>query len=162
MDLLFGVPDFIWAIINLLVLYLILKKFLFKPITEFMENRANLIKEQLEGSQKSNEEAADLKLAYERKLETAHADASKIINDAKLDAQDKYDEIIKKAKADAEVLREKAEAEIERERNEMIKAMRNEIVSLALEAASKVMEANMNTEANKKLVDEVVTKKGIA
>lgn len=162
MSLLFNIPDFVWAILNLIILYLLLKKLLFKPITEFMENRSNSIKEQLEGSQKSNEEAAKLKLSYEKRLETAGTDADKIINDARLEAQEKYDEIIKKAKADSEVLVIKAEEQIERERQEMIKAMRNEIVSIALEAASKVMEANMNTEANRKLVDDVVTKKGIA
>jgi F-type H+-transporting ATPase subunit b len=162
MGLLFNIPDFVWAIVNLIILYLILKKLLFKPVTEFMENRSNSIKEQLEGSQRSNEEAAKLKLAYEKKLEAASEEANKIINDAKIEAHEKYDEIIKKAKADSEVLIMKAEEQIERERQEMIKEMRNEIISIALEAASKVMEANMDTEANRKLVDDVITKKGIA
>lgn len=162
MGLLFNIPDFVWAIVNLILLYLILKKLLFKPITEFMENRSNSIKEQLEGSQKSNEEAAKLKLAYEKKLEDASEEANKIINDAKKEAHEKYDEIVKKAKSDSEVLVMKAEEQIERERQEMIKEMRNEIISIALEAASKVMEANMDTEANKKLVNDVIDKKGIA
>ena len=61
MGLLFGMPDFVWTIINLIVLYLVLRKILFKPVTEFMENRTNSIKQQLEDSKNSNEKALQLK-----------------------------------------------------------------------------------------------------
>ena len=93
---------------------------------------------------------------------SVNMDADKIIKEAAIKAQDKYDEIIKQAKAEVEVLKATAKEEIEMERIEMVKNMRSEIVSLALEAASKVVEANMDIEANLKLVDEVVARKGIA
>lgn len=162
MGLLFKIPDFIWTIINLLVLYVVLRKILFKPVTEFMENRANSIKQQLEESKNSNEKALQLKEAYEKMIGSVNMDADKIIKEATIKAQEKYDEIIKQAKADVEALKANVKEEIEMERIEMMKNTRNEIVSLALEAASKVVEANMNTEANRKLVDEVVARKSIA
>ncbi len=162
MGLLFGMPDFVWTIINLIVLYLVLRKILFKPVTEFMENRTNSIKQQLEDSKNSNEKALQLKGAYENMIGSVNMDADKIIKEAAIKAQDKYDEIIKQAKAEVEVLKATAKEEIEMERIEMVKNMRSEIVSLALEAASKVVEANMDIEANRKLVDEVVARKGIA
>ncbi len=162
MGLLFNIPDFVWAIINLIVLYLVLKKLLFKPVTEFMEDRSNSIKQQLEDSKRVNEEASQLKVNYEKKLEAAKKDADKIIRDATVKAQDEHDNIIRQAKAEVEIMKEKAKEEIELERKEMMKSMRNEVVSLALEAASKVVEANMDTEMNRKLVNDVVSGKNIA
>ncbi len=162
MGLLFKIPDFIWTIINLIVLYLVLRKILFKPVTEFMENRANSIKQQLEDSRKANEKALKLKESYEKMIASVKMDADKIIKEATIKAQEKYDEIIRQAKADAEALKANAKEEIVAERMEMMKNVRSEIVSLALESASKVVEANMNTESNRKLVDEVLTRKSIA
>lgn len=162
MGLLFNIPDFVWTLINLIVLYLVLRRILFKPVTEFMENRSNSIKQQLEDSKKSSEKALQLKETYEKMIDSVHMDADKIMKEAAKEAHEKYDEIIKQAKIDAESLKEKAKEEIEMERMQMMKNMRSEVVSLALEAASKVIEANMDTEANRKLVDRVVAKKNIA
>ncbi len=162
MGLLFKIPDFVWTMINLVVLYLVLNKVLFKPVTEFMEKRANSIKQQLEDSKKGKEEAAELKETYEKKLVVAHKEADKIIRDATEKAREEHDNIIRQAKAEVEILKERAREEIEIEREEMMKSMRNEVVSLALEAASKVVEANMDTEMNRKLVNDVVSRKNIA
>ena len=162
MGLLFKIPDFVWTMINLIVLYLVLRKILFKPVTEFMENRTNSIKQQLEDSKNTNEKALQLKEAYEKMIGSVNMDADKILREATIRAQEKYDEIIKQAKADVEVLKANAKEEIERERMETMKNIRNEVVSLALEAASKVVEANMDTEANRKLVDDIITTKSIA
>jgi len=162
MGILFNIPDFLWTIINLIVLYLILKKVLFKPVTEFMENRTNSIKQQLEESKENNQKAMQLKEDYEKMIGSVQMEAEKIRKEAEKKAHERYEEIIKQAKAEAEMLKAKAREEMEMERVEMMKNMRNEIVSLALEAASKVVEANMNTEANRKLVDEIIDNKSIA
>jgi|BioPla2DNA2_1021312.scaffolds.fasta_scaffold33519_4 F-type H+-transporting ATPase subunit b len=162
MDLLFNIPDFVWAIINLIILYLVLRKILFKPVTEFMENRSNSIKQQLEDSREANEKAQELKESYEKMIASVKMDADKIMKEAKIKAQDKYDEIIRQAKADAEALKANAKEEIVTERTLMMENMRSEIINLALEAASKVVEANMDTESNRKLVNEVLNRKSIA
>lgn len=162
MGVLFNIPDFVWTMINLVVLYLILRKVLFKPVTEFMENRSNSIRQQLEESKENNQRALQLKENYEKLMDLIHAEAEKIKKEAEKEAHERYDEIIKQAKADAELLKAKAREEIERERIEMMKNMRNEIINLALEAASKVIETNMDTEANRKLVDDTVSKMSIA
>ncbi|AEV67038.1 F0F1 ATP synthase subunit B [Acetivibrio clariflavus] len=162
MGILFNIPDFVWTMINLAVLYLILRKVLFKPVTEFMENRANSIRQQLEESKANNQKALELKENYEKIIASIQMEAEKIKKEAEREAQEKYDEIIKQAKAEAEILIAKAREEMEMERIEMMKNMRNEIVSLALEAASKVIEANMDTEANRRFVDEILDRKNIA
>lgn len=156
------IPTFVFTIINLFVLYIILKKVLFKPVTEFMEKRANSIKESIDAAERDKAEALELKAKYEEELKKAGEQAEKIIKEANKKAQVEYENIIKAAKIEAENIRLKLTEEIEIERNKMIKEMKNQVVSLALEAATKVMEANMNTEANNRLVNEFIDEKGIA
>ncbi|MFZ5986113.1 MAG: F0F1 ATP synthase subunit B [Bacillota bacterium] len=157
-----SIPTFVFTIINLIVLYFILKRLLFKPVSEFMEKRANSIKETLENADKSKAEARDIRGKYLKELESAGEQADRIIKDAIAKARVEYDQIIQKARADAEAIRIKANEEIERERNEAIKDVRNQVVSLALEAASKVMEENMNTDVNRKLVNKFIDDQGVA
>lgn len=153
---------FIFTAINLLILYWIMKKILFKPVTEFMENRTNSIKDSLENSEKEKLEAAELKRKYEERIKTAKDDAEKIVNEANARASRQYDAHINTAKQDAEALINKAREEIEREREEMVRGVKSQVAGLALAAASKVLEANMDTENNRKIVDKFIDEAGAA
>ena len=157
-----NIPTFIFVIINLSVLYLILKKFLFKPVTEFMQKRAKSISDDLESAKLSNAKAEELKRNYEHQLKEARRQAEKIISDGENRAGKKYDSIIKEAKQEAQQMILKAKEEIEKERLEMVKDMNNQVASMALAAATKVMEANMDTESNRKLVEKFIDEAGVA
>lgn len=153
---------FIWMIINILVLYWILKKILFKPVTAFMENRAKNIKDMYESAKTGKEEAEALKVDLKKQMDNAVAESEKIINEAKDRAQNQYDEILKKAKEDARMLLEKAAAEIELERKNAFNELKAQIAGIALFAASKVIEKNLDSEANEKLVKEFIDEAGAA
>ncbi|NLD46155.1 MAG: F0F1 ATP synthase subunit B [Clostridiaceae bacterium] len=158
----FDIPTFVFTIINLVVLYIILKRILFKPVTEFMEKRADSIRESLDKVEREKSQALEIKAKYEDELKKAEEQAERIIKEANKKAQVEYENIIKSAKAEAENIRLKLSEEMEIERNKMIKEIKNQVVSLALEAATKVIEVNMNTEANNRLVNEFIDEKGIA
>lgn len=155
-------PTFIWAMINLAILYFILKKVLFKPVTEFMEKRTNSIKDGLDSVAKGMAEAAALKDQYEARLKSAQVEAEEIVRSARKNASLEYDSIIKNAREEAAKILESARSEVERQRQEMMKEIRNQIASLALAAASKVVEANMNTESNKAIIDRFIDEDGVA
>jgi F-type H+-transporting ATPase subunit b len=155
-------PTFIWTIVNLLVLYIILRKVLFVPVTKFMDNRTQSIKNDIENAEKFKAESEKAKQRYENQLKDAHLEADRIVKDARRKADDEYKAIIDTAQKQAEELIAKAHEEIELERQHMIKNIRNEVAGLALSAASKVMEANMNTELNRKLVDKFIDEAGAA
>jgi F-type H+-transporting ATPase subunit b len=155
-------PTFIWAILNLIILYFILKRVLFKPVTQFMENRTNSIKNDLSSVEKGMAEAAALKEQYEGMLKDSRIEADKIVKAAHDRASAEYDGIIKSARQEASDILENANEELERERQQMLKEIRNQIAGLALAAASKVLEANMNTESNKAIVDKFIDEEGAA
>ncbi len=153
---------FILVFINLLVLYFLLRKFLFKPVTQFMENRTNMIKDSLDNAEKTKLEANGLKQKYEEELRASKNQADQIINDAKAKANKEYEEILNNARKDAEAILAKGREEIERERAQMIKEVRSQVTGLALVVASKVVEANMDNEKNRVLAEKFIDEAGAA
>lgn len=153
---------FVWTIVNILVLYFILNKILFKPLTAFMEKRAKNIQDMHETAKENKLEAENYKAKLKEELDKAYLEAEKIINDSKTKADKLYEETMNKAKADAKAMNEKAKREIEADRRQMLDELKSQIAGLALAAASKVIQKNMDSEANKKLVDQFIDEVGAA
>jgi F-type H+-transporting ATPase subunit b len=148
--------------LNLVILYFILKKILFKPVTEFMEKRTKSIKDALDSSEKAKLEAIEIKQQYELKLRAAKDEADSIINASNVRANKEYDSLLATAKQDAQGVMTKAREEIERERAQMLKDIKNQVASLALAAATKIIEVNMDTATNRALVDKFIDEEGAA
>ncbi|HHV99160.1 MAG TPA: F0F1 ATP synthase subunit B [Clostridiaceae bacterium] len=155
-------PTFIWTAVNLIILYVVLRLLLFKPVTAMMEKRTNTIKSNLEEAEKAKADAAQLKQDYELQLKNAASEAERIISEARAKAEAEYEAIIKAAKEKADKIIEKSRMEIEHERQQMVKEIKNQVASLAIAAASKVLEANMDTERNREIVDRFIDKEGVA
>lgn len=158
----FYIPTFVFAALNLLVLYWFLRKFLFKPVTKVMSNRTNSIRESLENAEKQKTEAFELKQKYENQIRAAREDGEKIIAEARAKADREQASIIAAARQESEDILSKAREEIEHERVQMFKEVKGQVAGIALAAASKVLEANMDTEANKILVDKFIDEAGAA
>ena len=75
--------NILWTVVNLLVLYLVFKKFLFKPVMKVINAREDMIKQQFDDAKKSQEEADALKASYDEKLESAKTEADEIIVNAR-------------------------------------------------------------------------------
>lgn len=153
-------PTFIFTAINLLILYFILKRILFKPVTEFMEKRANSIKASIEEAEKKRSEADALKSKYEEHLRAAKEEAGKIIDDARGRAGREYDGIIKQAKEDAEGVLARARDEIDREKERMMADVKNQVAGLAIVIASKIMQSDMDNDKNKVLAEKFINEEG--
>ena len=152
----------VFAILNLLLLYFILRKVLFKPVTEFMENRTQSIKNSIDDAEKQKAEAIELKRSYEEQLAHAKEDAEKIIREARAKAETEHDQIVAQARTEAEAIMTRAREDIENERRQMISELRAQVAGLALAAASRVIEVNLDTEKNRVLVDKFIDEAGAA
>lgn len=153
---------FILVALNLIFLYIVLRKLLFKPVTDFMENRRNSIKNSIEDAAKQRTEASEMKRSYEEQLKGAKAEGESIVNEAVQKAGREHDKLVAEARQEAESILARAREEIEHERAQMIKEVRGQVAGLALAAASKVMEANMDTESNRVLVNKFIDEAGAA
>lgn len=150
----------IFTIINLLVLYLILRKLLFGRVNAVLEQRAALVKSEIASAEASNQQAQDLKAQYESKLTDARHEAAKIVADAQNRAQRVYEGKMAEAESDTKRLRSEAESQIASERDDMLRGARNEVASLALLAAAKVAQRSMNEADDKALVDSFLSEVG--
>jgi F-type H+-transporting ATPase subunit b len=160
MDLLLEKYTFLLAIINLLVLYLILRKIFFKKITNFMDERTNKIKNKIKEAEVLKVESAKIKDEYESHLNQALKESIDIINDSKSRAEKEYEAIIETAKSDAKIILDKAHAEIAREKEQMISEVKNYVTELTIATASKLLNTNMDTAKNKNLVAKFIEEDG--
>ena len=150
----------LFTILNLLVLYFILRKLLFGRVNAVLEQRAALVKGELASAEDQNRQAQELKTEYEGKLTDARHEAAKIVADAQNRAQRVYEGKMAEAETDAKRLRSQAEAQIRTERDTMLRGARNEVASLALLAAAKVAQRSMDSADDKALVDTFLSEVG--
>lgn len=150
----------VYNIINIIVLFLLLKKFLFKPVTEIMEKRQKMIEASMKEAEDSKTQAGELKLQYENALKEAKEEAVSIVKDAKIKAEAEYERKMNDAANDARTVVENAEKAISLEKEKAVRSARSELASLALAAASKVVEKETDDESNRKLLDDFLSEAG--
>jgi F-type H+-transporting ATPase subunit b len=151
-----------WTVLTFLLLLVVLKKVAWGPVLDALDARENEIKDALNAAEKAREEAKRVSSDYEDSIQKAQAQAQQIIADAKtagekvkLDleaiASEKADEIIKKAKA-----------QIDAERIKVISEIKTVAVEISLSAAAKVIEKNLDSDDNRKLINEALESIGQA
>ena len=156
----FHLSTILFTIVNLLILFLLMKKFLFARVNAVLEQRAALVKSEIASAEDNNRQAQKLKAQYESKLTDARHEAAKIVADAQNRAQRVYEGKMAEAETDAKRLRSQAEAQIRTERDTMLRGARNEVASLALLAAAKVAQRSMDSADDKALVDTFLSEVG--
>ena len=145
---------FIAQILNLFIQVYLIKRFLFKPINEVLKKRQKLADQNIEEAKKAKEDAEAVKAEYESSMSNARAEAGRIIEDAKKDAGIRADEMIREAEAEASSIKAKAEADIRLERKKALNEVKDEIGSLAMDIAGKVVEKEIHESEHKALIDE--------
>lgn len=152
--------DILWTVINLLVFYLLLRRFLFKPVLNMLDRREQIIKDDFDKAKKAADEAEALKAKYESELNSAHAEAAKIASTAKQRAEKDSAEIIANAREEAAHIIADAQQTIERDRAAAVESARAEIAGLAVMAASRVLEKNIDDESNRRFAEKVLAEVG--
>jgi len=154
----------IWQIIisfaNLLIMFLILKRVLFKPVQKMFETRRQQVETIYAQANENREAAASMKQEYETKMASARDEADGLVRAAVQSAQRRSDAIMAEANSQASHLKQKAEAEIAQEKRQMLKDVRGEISDLAVSIASKVVEREINPQDQQDFVDAFIRNVG--
>ena len=154
----------VWTLIftwgNLLILLLLMKKFLFKPVRKMMLDRENEVKAMYDDAEKSKNDAAELKTEYESKLSLARDDAEEIIKTATRNATLKSEEIIAEAHNTAAGIIERADKQIEAEKRNAENELKDEVASLAVSRAEKVIDKEIDEAKHKELIDTFIGEMG--
>ena len=147
----------IWPIVNIVVFYLLLRKFLFGPVSEVMEKRKKMISSDLD----DEAEAEEIKQEYEKNLAQAKDEAGQIVSDARARAKNEYQNKMDQTKEEIALMKENARKDIEAEKQKTIAGLQTEIAGIALMAASKVVEKEANDKGNEKLLDDFLKEAGV-
>lgn len=147
---------FVWTIVNFLVLVVILNKLLYKPLLGMIEGRETDIKANLDKAEEAKNEAIKLKDEYVAQMQKARQEAQEIVQKATKLGEDTKSEIISDARAEAQRISEKATEEIKLERDKALSYLRDEVATLAVLAAGKVVEKNITPADQEKLVQDFI------
>ena len=153
---------FLFTAVNLIVLYLILRKVLFKRVGEHMRKRSEAIAAAVADAEAQKAEVARLKQEYADIIDAAKQERSQIIEEAREKALKEYEGIIAEARHESEKIVTSAQEQTVRERERMLQSVHNEVVDIAIAAASKVIESNMDDEINRQAVDKFINDRGVA
>jgi F-type H+-transporting ATPase subunit b len=150
----------IWQIVislaNLVILFLILKKFLFEPVKKIKAQRENEIETQYKKAEKARKEADDLKAGWEDKITTADQKADEIISEAVERANERNEIMLYESREKADQIIRKAKADIERDRREARETIKKEIVDIAFQAAEKIVAREIDQDKYLDVVTDIL------
>ena len=156
----FDIVNFVCVVVNLLVLYVLMKKFVFGRVTKIIDARQASLEEKNASVFKAQEEADRLRKEYEKSLENANETSVQIVKEAKSRARAEYNKIMARAAADAEAMKAGAAKAIATEREKQMDDLHVQIMDLAVEAAGRIMAEKSSPETDKALYDAFIKEAG--
>lgn len=149
-----------WTLIIFAIVYFVLSKYAFKPITAAVEAREKALEEAIDGAKRDREAAAKLLAEHQAAIEAARGEGQKMISEGRAVAEKMRADMIEQTRKEQQEMLERARREIEGERDKAVAQLRREAVDLALAGASKVIEQNLESEKNRKLVESYLASLG--
>ena len=150
----------LFAWINLLILYLFLKKLAFQPLMDMITSRQKEIDDMYSDAESAKNTAGQLKAEYEEKIKVANEESEQILKNAVRRAQLKEEEILKEANEKAERTMERAHEQIALEKKQAINDVKNQVSAMAIGIASAVIERDVSENEHKDLIDDFISNMG--
>ncbi|WP_317450928.1 F0F1 ATP synthase subunit B [Alkalibacillus aidingensis] len=152
--------DMIVQLVMFLILLALITKFAWRPLMNVMQEREQHIANEIDSAEKSRQESERLMKEAQDELKSTRQNAQQIIEDAKLTAKDQEETLISEAKAEAERIKQSARQEIEQEKERAIQALQEQVGTLSVQIASKVIEKELSMDEQEKLINEYLEKVG--
>ena len=145
----------IWVFVNLLILFLLMKKFLFGPITRMLDARAKGVSDTLDQADARLAEAEQSKQEYDEQLADARSQAAQIIAESRKRADLAYSRRMEEAEQDVQRLRQR-----EADRQVMLDEAKQEIAALVMLATAKVSKQVLDSDSDKAMVSAFLDEAG--
>lgn len=140
----------IWVFVDLLILFVLMKKFLFGPITQMLDDRAQQVSDTLDQADKRLAQQT----AHAAQLASAKQEAAQIIEDARARGQQEYDRLVAEAQTAVQRLDEQAARRRDSERTQMLREAKKEIAALVLLTTAKVSRQKLNSDTDRDMIDD--------
>lgn len=146
----------VWTIITFVVVLVILKSTVWKPLLAALDEREKRIHDALDSAEKAHLEAQAVLTEHRQRFEQAEAEAIEVIRQARRTAEHAYQQIMEQAHADAQQTVEQARRVIDSEKRAAIAELRREMGDLAVQMAGVLLDANLNDERSRRLVNDMI------
>lgn len=143
---------------NILILYIILRKFFWEKIKKFMDDRANAIKDKIDVAEAMNKRA-DAKMSdYNKRIANVEEEGREIIKEAKATADEQAQLIIEEARKEAAAIITNARAAAQMEREKAMDDMRQEIAQIGMLVAQQIVEREISEIGQESIIDDAIQK----
>ena len=150
----------LFSLLNLVIIFLIAKFLLYKPVKKMLQNRQKTIEDGYKRAEDAENEASLHKEAYETKLKDAKSEANDIINSAVITANARGKEIIDSAKEESQHIIEQAKENAELEIKRAEATIKGEIVDVSTKLTEKLLEREINENDHSDLIDSFINEIG--
>lgn len=142
--------NLVFTIVNIVVLYICMRLFLFKPVNKILKQRQDAVQKQFDDAKEAQDKAEALKQEYEASLTNARAESDRMMEEAKKKADAEYERVLKNADEEA----------IKVEKEKSMRKMQDEIKDLVVSVASKVVGDQVSAEDSSRLYDDFIAEMG--
>jgi F-type H+-transporting ATPase subunit b len=151
-----NLPLLVVFIINFIVLLVLLRLFLYKPVLKMLDERARRTKEAMELAESTKKEYEQAKGEVQKQIEKGRQEAQAIVTQAVQAGERLREESRQEAAKQAQTIIDRTRAELETERNKMVEDLRREFVDISIAAAEKVIKETLDKEKHRKLIEETL------
>lgn len=145
---------------NFLVLLILLRAVAYKPFMNMLEKRRELIEGSIAAAEEDKKQAEQLRAALQADLQQSREQAAEILARVTKNAEEQAQQIIEAAKAEANRVKDGALAEIQREKERAVAELRDQVATLSILVAGKIIDQKLNADVQKDLVDKFVKEAG--
>lgn len=146
--------NILWTFIDLIIFFVLMRAFLFKPIKKTLDKRKELIDKQFKDADETQKQADELKAQYQNELESVEDEKKQILVDARANAKNEYNKIVDRAQTDADRIKSDAKKTADFEIEKARRAVKEEIAALAMDTAEKVIGESASAQIDSELYDK--------
>ncbi len=151
-----NLPLLVVFVANFIVLLVMLRLFLYKPVMKVLDERAKRAREAIELAEATKKEYDQAKDEVQKQIEKGRQESQAIIGQAMQVAERLKEESRQEATKQAQVIVDRARSELEAERDKMVGDLRREFVAISIAAAEKVIKETLDREKHRKLIEETL------
>lgn len=156
-----NLPLLVAFIINFIVLFFLLRLFLFKPVLKMLDERAKRAKEGMELAEATKKEYEQAKVEVQKQIDKGRQEAQAIIAQTMQTGERLKEESRQEAIKQAQLIVDRTRAELEVERDKIVENLRKEFVDISISAAEKVIKETLDKEKHRKLIEETLKESAV-
>jgi F-type H+-transporting ATPase subunit b len=151
-----NLPLLVVFVVNFIILFVLLRLFLYKPVLKMLDERAKRTAEAMEQAEATKKEYEQARVEVQKQIEKGRQEGQAIIAQAMQVGERLKEESRQEATKQAQVIVDRTRSELEAERGKIVEVLRREFADIAISAAEKVIKETLDKEKHRKLIEETL------